>query len=279
MAVPHAGALLDDVGTFLRPSNAERLAALQTLLSSRGLKSTTLPFENDRLARDARPRGENVVVDLGTGRRDIIVSAHVDAVRLANGSLSGGVVDNAAGVVVIERVAEMLAGTRLRHRVRFVFFDMEELGLVGSKHFVDAADTTRIAAAVNVDVAGYGDTIAFGPTASGRAGFLAPLLQQRCAAAEMSCLAFEKYPASDDLSFQAAGIPALSLAVVPAVEAHQMWLMLNGGAMSGLAPGFVPRILRTIHTPEDRMDKLEPEAMVLACRVLRDLVLQIDARP
>jgi Zn-dependent M28 family amino/carboxypeptidase len=162
--------------------------------------------------------------------------------------------------------------------VRFVFFDMEELGLVGSKHFVDAADTTRIAAAVNVDVAGYGDTIAYGPTASGRAGFLAPLLQQRCAAVQVSCLPFEQYPASDDLSFQAAGIPALSLAVVPAVEAHQIWLLSNGGANSGLAPGFLPRVLTIIHTPGDQMDKLEPDAMVLACRVLRDLVLQIDAR-
>ena len=41
----------------------------------------------------------------------------------------------------------------------------------------------------------------------------------------------------------------------------QVWLLLNGGKESGLAAGFAPAILRTIHTPADTADKLTAEGM------------------
>lgn len=64
------------------------------------------------------------------------------------------------------------------------------------------------------------------------------------------------------------------MGILPGVEAHQLWLLLQGGKESGLAPGTVPAILRTIHTTEDRSDKLDPKAME---RVF-DLVLALVRR-
>jgi hypothetical protein len=93
-----------------------------------------------------------------------------------------------------------------------------------------------------------------------------------------SCLRFPAFPASDDRSFQAAGIPAISMAVLPALEAHQVWLLLNGGKESGLAPGFAPSILRTIHTSADTADKLSPQGMTLIYNAVLGLLLELDAR-
>ena len=55
-------------------------------------------------------------------------------------------------------------------------------------------------------------------------------------------------------SFQAAGVPNISLAVLRAAEAHQMWLLLNGGPESGLRQGFVPHltIVRDARAPLGR---------------------------
>ena len=39
----------------------------------------------------------------------------------------------------------------------------------------------------------------------------------------------------------------------------------------------VPRILRLIHTPEDSVDKLEPSAIATVFRIVRDLVVRLDA--
>ena len=84
-------------------------------------------------------------------------------------------------------------------------------------------------------------------------------------------------PSSDDRSFQRAGIPAVSLAVLPAEEAHRMWLVLNGELSDNLRDALAPPILQTIHTERDTLDKLEPAALTRAARIVTDLVLALDA--
>ena len=68
------------------------------------------------------------------------------------------------------------------------------------------------------------------------------------------------------------------MAVLPALEAHQVWLLLNGGKESGLAAGFAPAILRTIHTPADTADKLTAEGMTLIYNAVLGLLLELDSR-
>ena len=181
-------------------------------------------------------------------------------------------------VVVLTRVADTLRTHRLRHRVQIVFFDMEETGLQGSAFMAKSVDRTKVMSMVNIDIAGYGDTIMSGPTTGAGTAPLQQALARVCAARDYACLRLAAFPASDDRSFQAAGIPAISMAVLPALEAHQVWLLLNGGKESGLAAGFAPAILRTIHTPADTADKLTAEGMTLIYNAVLGLLLELDAR-
>ena len=84
------------------------------------------------------------------------------------------------------------------------------------------------------------------------------------------------FPQGDDRSFQAAKIPNLSLAILPALEAHQLWLLLHGGTESGMEKGFVPAILKTIHTSEDTSEKLDAAAMTRISDAVVSLVTELD---
>jgi hypothetical protein len=264
---------LQDLAKLQRDTNAGRLEALQEILKAHGIPFEIQTFDGG---------GSNVVVTLGNnepGGREIVVGAHFDAVKLKDGSLSRAMVDNGAGVIALAGLAGALRGKPLRHRVRVVFFDQEELGLLGSKAFVAARKPVEVAAAVNVDIVGYGDTLVFGGgKGEGNAGVFRAL-QRVCAARRLSCLEFASFPAGDDRSFEAAGVPNVSIAFLPAVEAHQLWLLLNGGGpdKSGLRGDFTPKILQTIHSSGDTLDKVEPATLERTSGVLLDLVTELDS--
>lgn len=271
------GGMTTDAARLDRTSNAERLEALTALLRERGLDFEIQSFPNERKEKDSREQGQNLIVTLGSGDSDIVIGAHFDSARLQDGSLSHGMVDNAAGAVVLTRVAEALRASRLKHRVRLVFFDMEEIGLLGSAHYVKSLDS-KVAAAVNIDIAGYGDTLLFGPGKNEGNAEVYGAMWRTCADQRFSCMEFPEFPQGDDRSFQAAKIPNISLAILPAVEAHQIWLLLNGGKGSGLAEGFLPPILKTIHAPGDTADKLDAAAMTRIADAVVSLVMELDAQ-
>lgn len=62
---------------------------------------------------------------------DLLIGAHFDSVKGTPGAD-----DNASGVAAVMAVARLLAPIQLRKTVRFVFFDKEEAGLVGSRAYV-----------------------------------------------------------------------------------------------------------------------------------------------
>jgi len=72
-----------------------------------------------------------------------------------------------------------------------------------------------------------------------------------CAERRLTCIDFPQYPPSNDRSFQAVGIPKISIGVQPRVDARQLWLPLNAPDPSCLAREFVLAILQTIHTRAD----------------------------
>lgn len=268
--------LTSDAARLDRPTNAARFEALTTLLRERGLEFEVQSFANERKEKDPREQGQNVIVTIGSGPRDIVIGAHFDAARLQDGSLSHGMVDNAAGTVVLTRVAEALRGRQLKHRIRIVFFDLEEVGLLGSAHYVKSADREKVAAAVNVDIAGYGDTLLFGPGSNEGNAEVYGAMWRTCAEQRLSCVEFPNFPNGDDRSFQAAKIPSVSIAILPALEVHQLWLLLNGGKESGLGEGFVPPILKTIHAPGDTAEKLDSAAMERLSEAVVSLVTELD---
>jgi Zn-dependent M28 family amino/carboxypeptidase len=266
---------LRDLARLRQGSNAARLEALQEILRERGL-----PFELQTFtAKESPPgrgKGTNVVMTFGAGEREITVGAHYDAVVWKDGGMSQGMVDNGAGAIVLLRVAEALKNRPLRHRIRAILFDQEEVGLLGSKAYVAGRKAGEITAAVNVDIAGFGDTVVYGLGKTEADARLQEVVGAICAERRLACLEFAKFPPGDERSFQAAGFPAVSLGFLPRLQAHQLWLFLNGGKESGLQEGWVPPILKIIHTPEDTLDKIDPGTLDLATGLVLETVLRLD---
>jgi peptidase M28-like protein len=233
--------LVDDVRKLeSADSNEARFDALTAILRARNIAFEVQPFTLEKaIGKEPRTEGRNVVASFGIGPEEIVVGAHFDAARLADGSLSRGAVDNAASSIILVRLAEALAAEKLPLRVRVVWFDMEELGLIGSRQYVKQ-NSARIVGMLNFDINAYGDTILFGPSEREDTLALRRSLLQTCAAQDIGCVRFAQMPPGDDRSFVGAGIPALSIGMLPALEAHQLWLMMNGGANSGLAQGMAP---------------------------------------
>ena len=258
-----------------RDTNEARFDALAAMLTERRIVFVVEPFTIERRKAEPRLQGRNIIVTLPGRMPEIVVGAHYDAMHLSDGTLSRGAVDNAASAVILVRLAETLSKARGKTQVRIVFFDMEELGLRGSAHYVQAHTNRRARAMINLDVNGFGDTVIFGPHTNSNAT-LVQALRTACVPIARGCVEFPQMPPSDDISFQKGGIPAVSMATVPAVQAHQLWLLMNGGKQSGLQSGFVPDVLKTIHTTSDTSALVEPDAMAQAYRVALGLIRALD---
>jgi Zn-dependent M28 family amino/carboxypeptidase len=111
------------------------------------------------VSSDDYGQGANVVGELpvaGGGASDwIIVGAHFDTVVG-----SPGANDNATGVALVLAVARGLAAVPCRTRgVRFVMFDQEEIGLIGSTAYATRQQQARtpIVAVHTIDQVGWDD--------------------------------------------------------------------------------------------------------------------------
>ncbi|MGZ3459369.1 MAG: M28 family metallopeptidase [Archangium sp.] len=142
------------------PVQAERVPARCHLTQS-GVRSLLQSrFESLGLQVQLQPSEQlgaelvNVVADLpGTTRPEelILVGAHFD-------SFYQGADDNASGVAALLELARVLSQYRFERTIRFVGFDMEELGLVGSTHYVNALGNEHLEAAIIFDCIGYYDS-------------------------------------------------------------------------------------------------------------------------
>ncbi len=99
---------------------------------------------------DVHPaESQNVRAELGPDTDErILVTSHVDAHDIAEGAM-----DNGAGTAMVVELANALAAREddLETRVEFVAFGAEEVGLVGSSQYAEAADSDAIKAVVNND--------------------------------------------------------------------------------------------------------------------------------
>ncbi|WEK57540.1 MAG: M20/M25/M40 family metallo-hydrolase [Candidatus Brevundimonas phytovorans] len=271
-----AEALKAQVGAYVQPSNAERMNVLVAQLRAAGFNPTVETFEGG--GRAGPMQGSNVVVTIGDGPREILLTAHYDAVKLRDGTMSQGVVDNAGSVVALIEAAKILRDKPLTHRVRVIFFDQEELGLIGARKWIEAHGVANVAAVVNSDVAAYGDTLMYGQNNGAQSAFVTRATQEVCAERALPCVGFPEYPPSDDRAFSAAGAPVVSLGFQDQVGAHQMWLAFNGGKENGLAEGFVPQVFRVIHSKDDAIEAVDGATIALAGATYAALIQKLDAQ-
>lgn len=274
---PSLEGMRNDVERMEVSSNPDRGQAVMRMLEDRNIPYELEAFDIEPPEGYPRNIGGNIVVTLGEGPRDIVIGAHYDAVWLPNGRLSRGAVDNAASSVILTRLAEALTDASPGYRIRIVWFDMEEIGLRGSRSYLGRHGSDSIAAAINLDVNAYGDTLFYGPTAPEGNQTVHEALAQVCADADFSCMDFPRYPQSDYISFQRAGIPNVSLSVLPGDEASEFHTALNGTEAEIQALGAVPRVYRLIHSVADTSDEVDPAGMMVTYRAVLALVWKLAA--
>ena len=89
----------------------------------------------------------------------IVVSAHYDHLGIKNGTIYNGADDDASGISALFSFAEYLKNNPPKHSVILIAFDGEELGLRGSKYFVNNSPIPlkQIRANLNMDMISRSD--------------------------------------------------------------------------------------------------------------------------
>jgi Zn-dependent M28 family amino/carboxypeptidase len=105
----------------------------------------------------------NVIADSPTGdtNKTVVVGAHLDSVPEGP-----GINDNGSGSATILEIAEEISRLKLkpRQQLRFAFWGAEELGLLGSEHYVASLsddDFSKIYANLNFDMVGSPNYVRF----------------------------------------------------------------------------------------------------------------------
>ncbi|MEZ4697465.1 MAG: M28 family peptidase [Rhodothermales bacterium] len=163
-----------------------------------------------RLTTRSQPyaaQGVNLVATLpGTSGQKVVVGAHFDSWDLGQGAL-----DNGLGVAQLYEAARLLSrhSPGLHHTVEFVWFDAEELGLWGSRRYVERGGLDSVRVMLNLDMVGE-------PIGLNAMGFseLTPLLERAAEGLGVwdltQPLANKTWLGSDHHPFVASGIPAVT---------------------------------------------------------------------
>ena len=194
----------------------------------------------------------------------VVIGAHFDHLGLG-GPGSGsrvpdtvavhyGADDNASGVAMMLELAQKLAAHPESHRrsIAVVGFSGEELGLLGSKNFVDTPDfdLKKVDAMVNLDMVGrLTDSTRLQIGGIGTAESFRKIIYESCDTTKMKlALSEEGYGPSDHASFYGKDVPVL---------------FLTSGAHLDY------------HTPADTWNKINYDGMVkiseVAYRIISDL--------
>jgi hypothetical protein len=115
--------------------------------------ATSLPVMNLSIQAIVDPNADdyNVIAESKGGDKNhvVVVDAHLDAIYGA------GMLDNASGSATILDVAQKMKNVTPRNKLRFIWFGGEELGLLGSKYYVDnlsSNDLSHIGYDLDADV-------------------------------------------------------------------------------------------------------------------------------
>ncbi|MEW6082307.1 MAG: M20/M25/M40 family metallo-hydrolase [Bacillota bacterium] len=156
VAWDHVYYLSEGIGPRVAGGSNEALAAayVKKEFEALGLEVHIQPFSYVR--QGVTGNSQNVVaVKPGRGPVTLIVGAHYDSV--ARGKGAG---DNASGVGVMLEAASLLKDFPTYATIKFIAWGAEEVGLRGSRHYVEQMSEEEIASTVayiNMDMVGIGD--------------------------------------------------------------------------------------------------------------------------
>ena len=123
--------------------NKERLEAVKKLFISKGAKEDEIKITGSKSIKNLS------VVKKGVSDETIIIGAHYD--ELGGGC---GVIDNWSGIVIIANLYKRIKAFKTKKTYKFVAFDKEEKGLIGSKKMagsIPKEERTKYCSMVNFD--------------------------------------------------------------------------------------------------------------------------------
>jgi Iap family predicted aminopeptidase len=189
-------------------------------------------------------------------RKLVIAGAHMDTVTRAPGAN-----DNSSGSAAMLALVKALAPETLANDVRVVWFDGEELGLLGSAAYASTgmkSDISRSIAMLNADMIGSaGGDVGFSmgaKTTSGLGDAIAGVAARNSIKATFRS---ERHARSDHHSFDRVGIPS---------------------AHFGVSVKTVDRDDPHYHSPRDTPDKVDPVKMEAHADLLALTLLDLAGR-
>lgn len=180
--------------------------------------------------------GRNIIATKrGASDRAIVLGAHYDSVEVGKGAN-----DNGSGTAVLLELARVLGTKSQNATLVFIAFDAEELGLIGSRHYVAGlSDDVRkkIVAMLNFDMLGGGS----GGLGLGGDGEVGRAARDAAEALKIPARNFRlgSNASSDHAPFQNAGIDTV----------------------------FFSRDYDLLHTPQDTFDQVREQFLAEAGRV------------
>ena len=245
-------------------------------------------------------RGRNVLGRLQAGQEPseqvIVVGAHVD--HLGKGASSSslarddeshnvhfGADDNASGVAAMLEIAEYLSDQRskgklpLRRDILFAAWSGEELGLLGSDHFVKSYEGSEgsdhsgtiypaVAACINMDMVGRLDTNLILQGVGSSSVWRSEIERRNVPVGLPIVLQEDSYIPTDAKSFYVRGVPVLSAFTGSHSEYHTPrdtpdTLNYDGAASVAHLMGLVTRSLGTRESPPDYVEQVAEQGQTL----------------
>ena len=146
-----------------------------------------------------------------------------------------------------------------------VFFDLEELGRLGSRAYVECFSPESMLGMINLDMCGVGDTLLVAPSQS--------LLKVK-PGGPCSYRVVDSLPAGDALSFEQVGVPTLSACILPAEDVEPLRETVKA-IHQGQRPTTVPKIFETFHNGfRDSIETIEEAAMQKVLNWLETIIKQ-----
>ncbi len=134
-----------------QPGNQQKAEVIKQYMESVGLASSFQQFQGNGQALN------NVIGDLpGQNTNEyFVVSAHIDSISGPK-TPAPGADDNGSGTVVFMEAARVLKGFSqcMKTSVQFVGFNAEEVGLLGSRHYVQNLGGKTVKGNFNIDMVG-----------------------------------------------------------------------------------------------------------------------------
>ncbi|EEL48353.1 Aminopeptidase [Bacillus cereus Rock3-44] len=195
----------------------------------------------------------------------VIVSSHYDSVAGAPGAN-----DNASGTGLVLELARAFQNVETDKEIRFIAFGSEEMGLIGSEHYVDnlsQKERDRILGVFNADMVATNYDKAknlYAMTPDGSTNLVTDATLHAAKQLNNDLVLQGKFGSSDHVPFAYAGIPA----------ALFIWMGVDSWNP------LIYHIEKVYHTPQDNvLENISPERMKMALDVIGTGVYDVLQKP